>query len=66
MLGVALGSIAVGIFDLKHYVHLQLVPHISKYHQVSSSAAHHFASHTDYSDTVLEAILASPRLRQLQ
>ncbi len=35
MLGFALVSISAGIFDLKHYLHLQLVPHISKYHQVS-------------------------------
>ena len=35
MLGLALSSIAIGIFDFKHYMHLQLVPHISKYYQVS-------------------------------
>ncbi|KAI0375933.1 hypothetical protein BV20DRAFT_1032305 [Pilatotrama ljubarskyi] len=33
MLGIALTSVAAGIFDLKHYLNLQLVPHISKYHQ---------------------------------
>lgn len=34
MLGIALTSVAAGIFDLKHYLNLQLVPHISKHHQV--------------------------------
>ena len=34
MFGIALTSIAAGIFDLKHYLNLQLVPHISKHHQV--------------------------------
>ncbi|EIW61608.1 uncharacterized protein TRAVEDRAFT_118194 [Trametes versicolor FP-101664 SS1] len=33
MLGIALTSVAAGIFDLKHYLNLQLVPHISKHHQ---------------------------------
>lgn len=33
MLSLALGSLAAGIFDLKHYFHLQLVPHISRDHQ---------------------------------
>ena len=34
MLTLALTSITVGIFDVKHYLHLQLVPHLSKDHQV--------------------------------
>ena len=34
MLGIALTSVAAGVFDVKHYLHLQLVPHISKFHQV--------------------------------
>lgn len=33
MLTLALTSITVGIFDVKHYLHLQLVPHLSKHHQ---------------------------------
>ncbi|TFY67654.1 hypothetical protein EVJ58_g1506 [Rhodofomes roseus] len=41
MLGIALGSIAIGIFDLKHYTHLQLVPHISQYHQYWRLFTHH-------------------------
>lgn len=35
MIAIALTSIAAGIFDVKHYLHLQLVPHITKDHQVS-------------------------------
>ncbi|KAJ8087049.1 hypothetical protein PM082_005874 [Marasmius tenuissimus] len=31
--GLALTSIAVGLFDIKHYFHLQLVPHITRHHQ---------------------------------
>ncbi|KAG8921357.1 hypothetical protein FRC01_000294 [Tulasnella sp. 417] len=33
MLSLALGSLAAGIFDVKHYFHFQLVPHISRDHQ---------------------------------
>ncbi|KAG9018830.1 hypothetical protein FRB90_009117 [Tulasnella sp. 427] len=33
MLGLALSSLAAGIFNVKHYFHLQLVPHISRDHQ---------------------------------
>ncbi len=36
MLGIAATSIFAGIFDVKHYLHLQLVPHITKHHQVST------------------------------
>ncbi|EJF62338.1 hypothetical protein DICSQDRAFT_58224 [Dichomitus squalens LYAD-421 SS1] len=35
MFGIALTSVVAGIFDLKHYLNLQLVPHISKHHQAS-------------------------------
>lgn len=34
MVVLALTSISAGIFDVKHELHLQLVPHISKHHQV--------------------------------
>lgn len=34
MLSIAITSITAGLFDVKYYLHLQLVPHISKYHQV--------------------------------
>ncbi|KAI5893590.1 uncharacterized protein SCHCODRAFT_02256803 [Schizophyllum commune H4-8] len=45
----ALTSIAVGLFDVKHYFHLQLVPHISRDHQYWRLGAHHlaFTSSTD-------------------
>ncbi|EKM79962.1 hypothetical protein AGABI1DRAFT_99583 [Agaricus bisporus var. burnettii JB137-S8] len=33
MMGSALSSFFVGLFDVKHYFHLQLVPHISRHHQ---------------------------------
>lgn len=65
MLGAALGSIAIGIFDIKHYMHLQLVPHISRYHQVSVPQAVS-PNDTNYSNPVLAAILTPPSLRQLQ
>ena len=47
MFGFALTSIAAGIFDLKHYVNLQLVPHISKHHQVGCSQQYRTHSNTD-------------------
>lgn len=34
-------SLVVALADLKPYVHLQFVPHMSKYHQVSTSADPH-------------------------
>lgn len=34
MIFLGLTSVAVGIFDIKHNAHLQLVPHLSKHHQV--------------------------------
>ncbi|KAJ3835041.1 hypothetical protein F5878DRAFT_664230 [Lentinula raphanica] len=43
MATLALTSIVVGIFDVKHYFHLQLVPHISKYHQYWRLALHNIA-----------------------
>ncbi|OSD04562.1 hypothetical protein PYCCODRAFT_1443827 [Trametes coccinea BRFM310] len=43
MLGIALTSVAAGIFDLKHYLNLQLVPHISKYHQYWRLVVHQLA-----------------------
>ena len=35
MVTLAVTSIVTGIFDVKYFFHLQLVPHISKHHQVS-------------------------------
>lgn len=36
MVFLALTSIVAGIFDVKHNLHLQLVPHLSRHHQVGS------------------------------
>ncbi|KAF8659125.1 hypothetical protein AX16_001895 [Volvariella volvacea WC 439] len=49
MMGSALTSILVGLFDVKHYLHLQLVPHISRHHQYWRLAVHHlgFSNSTD-------------------
>ncbi|KAF9462055.1 hypothetical protein BDZ94DRAFT_1166697 [Collybia nuda] len=43
MVGCALTSILVGLFDVKHYFHLQLVPHLSRHHQYWRLAVHHLA-----------------------
>ncbi|KZT71560.1 hypothetical protein DAEQUDRAFT_665684 [Daedalea quercina L-15889] len=56
MLALALSSIAIGIFDLKHYVHLQLVPHLSKYHQYWRLFSHHLAC-ANSSDLLLVELL---------
>ncbi|TRM67825.1 hypothetical protein BD626DRAFT_626221 [Schizophyllum amplum] len=52
----ALSSIAVGLFDVKHYFHLQLVPHISRDHQYWRLGAHHLAF-TSSSDLFLAVLL---------
>ncbi|KAG6891319.1 hypothetical protein C0992_009200 [Termitomyces sp. T32_za158] len=39
----ALSSILVGLFDVKHYFHLQLVPHLSRHHQYWRLPLHHLA-----------------------
>jgi len=56
MLGIALTSVVAGIFDVKHYLHLQLVPHISKYHQYWRLSTHHFAC-ANSSDLFLTELL---------
>ncbi|KAJ7094425.1 hypothetical protein C8R44DRAFT_386070 [Mycena epipterygia] len=43
MVGIAITSILVGVFDVKHYFHLQLVPHISRHYQYWRLGAHHLA-----------------------
>ncbi|KAF7352293.1 DSC E3 ubiquitin ligase complex subunit 2 [Mycena venus] len=43
MVGVAMSSILVGVFDVKHYFHLQLVPHISRHYQYWRLGVHHLA-----------------------
>ncbi|PPQ67575.1 hypothetical protein CVT25_012069 [Psilocybe cyanescens] len=52
----AISSIFVGIFDVKHYVHLQFVPHISKYHQYWRLISHHLAF-SNSSDLFLAVLL---------
>ncbi|TFK55377.1 hypothetical protein OE88DRAFT_1764743 [Heliocybe sulcata] len=56
MLGCALASIVAGVFDLKHYLHLQLVPHLSKYHQYWRLFVHHTA-YSNSSDLFLAEII---------
>jgi hypothetical protein len=41
LISSAIASISVGILDVKHYFHLQLVPHLSRYHQYWRLAASH-------------------------
>jgi membrane associated rhomboid family serine protease len=43
MVGSAVSSILVGLFDFKHYFHLQLVPHVSSHHQYWRLLVHHLA-----------------------
>ncbi|KAI0346896.1 hypothetical protein BDW22DRAFT_1351185 [Trametopsis cervina] len=43
MIFLALSSVIAGIFDVKHNLHLQLVPHLSKHHQYWRLLAHHLA-----------------------
>ncbi|KAI9638582.1 uncharacterized protein MKK02DRAFT_23518 [Dioszegia hungarica] len=40
---VAISSLTASLFDVKPYLHLQLVPHITKYHQFFRIAIHPFA-----------------------
>ncbi|KAJ7584360.1 hypothetical protein C8J56DRAFT_950823 [Mycena floridula] len=40
MAGVALSSVAIGIFDVKYYFQVRLVPHMSKHHQYWRLATH--------------------------
>jgi membrane associated rhomboid family serine protease len=56
MMGYALTSIVCGIFDVKHYLHLQLVPHISRHHQYWRLATHHVAFSSS-SDLLLAELL---------
>ncbi|KAF8914328.1 hypothetical protein CPB84DRAFT_1758985 [Gymnopilus junonius] len=59
----ALSSLLVGIFDIKHYFHIQFVPHISRYHQYWRLITHHLAF-TNSSDLFLgELILYNVGIR---
>ncbi|KAL6309787.1 hypothetical protein BKA93DRAFT_723014 [Sparassis latifolia] len=57
MLGIALTSISAGIFDVKHYLHLQLVPHISKHHQQYWRLFTHHIACANSSDLFLVELL---------
>ncbi|KAF8622179.1 hypothetical protein AX15_007291 [Amanita polypyramis BW_CC] len=56
MIGSAVSSILVGLFDMKHYLHLQFVPHISRYHQYWRLPMHHMAF-SNSTDLLLAEIL---------
>ncbi|KLO10229.1 hypothetical protein SCHPADRAFT_832792 [Schizopora paradoxa] len=56
MMGYALTSIAASVLDVKHYLHLQLVPHLSKHHQYWRLFVHHLAI-SNSSELLLTEIL---------
>ncbi|KAF8214190.1 hypothetical protein K438DRAFT_1915257 [Mycena galopus ATCC 62051] len=56
MVGIAMTSILVGVFDVKHYFHLQLVPHISRHYQYWRLGVHHLAF-SNSSDLFIAEIL---------
>lgn len=56
MLWLAVGSVLSGIFDVKYYFHLQLVPHISTHHQYWRLLTHHLACQT-FSDLFVTELL---------
>ncbi|TDL29394.1 hypothetical protein BD410DRAFT_811047 [Rickenella mellea] len=56
MLCCAASSIAASIFDVKHYLHLQLVPHLSRHHQYWRLLLHHLPS-SNSSDLLLTELL---------
>ncbi|KAI6024469.1 hypothetical protein EDC04DRAFT_2574008 [Pisolithus marmoratus] len=56
MMACALTSITAGVFDVKHYLHLQLVPHLSRHHQYWRLVTHHLAF-SNSSDLLLAELL---------
>ncbi|KAH6914716.1 hypothetical protein BKA70DRAFT_1510167 [Coprinopsis sp. MPI-PUGE-AT-0042] len=58
ILGVAVSSITVGVFDVKHYFHLQLVPHMSRHHQYWRLLTHNLAF-SNSSDLFLGILILS-------
>ncbi|KXN89473.1 DSC E3 ubiquitin ligase complex subunit 2 [Leucoagaricus sp. SymC.cos] len=56
MMSSALSSFLIGLFDVKHFFHLQLVPHVSRHHQYWRLATQYFA-HQNSSDLFLAEIL---------
>ncbi|KAH7931172.1 hypothetical protein BV22DRAFT_1190481 [Leucogyrophana mollusca] len=59
MMSCALTSIIGGIFDVKHYLHLQFVPHMSRHHQYWRLLVHHLAFASSSDLLVAEIILYS-------
>ncbi|KAJ7771042.1 hypothetical protein DFH07DRAFT_239395 [Mycena maculata] len=57
MVGIGLTSILVSVFDVKHYFHLQLVPHISRHYQYWRLGVHHFAFSNSSDLFIAEIIL---------
>ncbi|KAH7887454.1 hypothetical protein F5I97DRAFT_1966033 [Phlebopus sp. FC_14] len=56
MMSCALTSIIGGVFDVKHYLHLQFVPHLSRHHQYWRLVTHHLAF-SNSSDLLLAELL---------
>ncbi|KAK7469390.1 hypothetical protein VKT23_003865 [Stygiomarasmius scandens] len=56
MIILGLTSIVVGLFDVKHYFHLQLVPHISRHHQYWRLIVHN-VTFSNSSDLFLAEVL---------
>ena len=66
MLFVGIGSLAASLLDIKPYLHLQLVPHITKYHQVCRGSSFCTLGYSSLQMVVVLAdIIASFRLCQL-
>lgn len=57
MVGYGLTSILAGLFDVKHYFHLQLIPHLSRHHQYWRLPLHHLAFSNSSDLFVAELIL---------
>ncbi|KAI0092404.1 hypothetical protein BDY19DRAFT_924159 [Irpex rosettiformis] len=57
MIFLAVTSTVAGIFDLKHNLHLQLVPHLSTHHQYWRLLIHHLACATSSDLLLTELIL---------
>ncbi|KAL5527445.1 hypothetical protein ACEPAG_6236 [Sanghuangporus baumii] len=56
MIGCAVSSIVASIFDVKHYLHLQLSPHLARHHQYWRLLIHHLAF-SNSSELLLAEIL---------
>ncbi|GJE84864.1 CUE domain-containing protein [Phanerochaete sordida] len=57
MVSLAVTSIVTGIFDVKYFFHLQLVPHISKHHQYWRLLVHHLACSSSIDLLLTELLL---------